>query len=509
MLNQIAWLVPLLPLLAAACIGIGFVLGVNRGESGERQTYLLAVGAIAASFVLMLALDIHAMIDGIPGYLLYGEWFHSGEFTFSISLLLDGLGLVFGTLFALLLLIAIRFSVNYMHREAGFQRFFMILSLFASAMLLIVQAGSGTLTFVGWELAGVSSYLLIGYAIDRNTATQNANYAFITNRIGDAGFILGLFVSLSLFGTTEWTLLSSLESDQQTLLRGMLIAGFLVAALAKSAQLPFAAWISKALEGPTPSSAIFYGSLMVHAGVFLVIRLQPLIEQTPVMMWVLVFIGGLTALYGWLAGLVQTDVKSSLMFSTTSQVGLMFVSCGLGWFEFAAWYLALHAIWRAYQFLASPGLMHMVTRAARPVPSWLARQQSLYTVALQRLWLEQLAEWLLIRPVDALSRELVDFDDKVVNRIAGLPNEQSSLTRGGESQWVTNIGRGRGFAGRTMEKTANAMHWFEEHLILKGSGDGLLGVIQHLGLYMQRVEQLLAQPRYLVLMILATFAVII
>ncbi|MEA3303994.1 MAG: hypothetical protein U9Q75_12050, partial [Pseudomonadota bacterium] len=127
MLNQIAWLVPLLPLLAAACIGIGFVLGVNRGESGERQTYLLAVGAIAASFVLMLALGIHAMIDGIPGYLRYGEWFHSGEFTFSISLLLDGLGLVFGTLFALLLLIAIRFSVNYMHREAGFQRFFMIL----------------------------------------------------------------------------------------------------------------------------------------------------------------------------------------------------------------------------------------------------------------------------------------------------------------------------------------------------------------------------------------------
>ena len=161
MLNQIAWLVPLLPLLAAAWIGAGFLLGVNRGESGERHTFMVAVGAIAVSFVLMLALVVESVIHGIPGYLLYGEWFHSGEFTIAVSVLLDGLGLAFGTLFALLLLIAIRFSVNYMHREAGFQRFFTYLNLFMGAMLLLILGNNFLVLFVGWEGVGLCSYLLI------------------------------------------------------------------------------------------------------------------------------------------------------------------------------------------------------------------------------------------------------------------------------------------------------------------------------------------------------------
>jgi NADH:ubiquinone oxidoreductase subunit 5 (subunit L)/multisubunit Na+/H+ antiporter MnhA subunit len=289
----------------------------------------------------------------------------------------------------------------------------------------------------------------------------------------------------------------------------MMLGGFLIAALAKSAMLPFSSWISRALEGPTPSSAIFYGSLMVHAGVYLVIRLEFLFEQVPILMTVLVVIGVLTALYGWLSALVQTDVKSSLMFSTTAQVGLMFAECGMGWFELAAWHLALHAIWRAWQFLSSPALMHMVSRPARPVSPWLQKSGFLYTAALQRFWLDHFADWFLLRPIQSLSKEVRDFDEKVVNRIIGLPTEQGGLQGLRQQKWIDNVGKGRGASGKLMEMVASAFEWFEHKLILQGGGEGLIKVINHLGGYMLTIEKLLNQPRYLILVIAITFVVII
>ena len=314
-----------------------------------------------------------------------------------------------------------------MHREAGFQRFFALLDLFAGAMLLIVLAGNAALAFVGWELAGISSFLLIAYSYDRPIAAANATRVFVTNRIGDTGFVLGIFLAFAWLGGIEWPAMYAALPQIDRLSAGVVAGGFLLAALAKSAQVPFAPWIARALEGPTPSSAVFYGSLMVHAGVYLVIRLEPLFLHAPAMMTLLAFFGLLTAAYGYLAGLTQTDVKSALIFSTTTQVGLMFFACGMGWFTLAAWHLAAHAVWRAYQFLGAPSLMHQLNAPPRPAPRWLTRSRTLYTASVQRFWLDPLADVLVVHPTRAMARDVAAFDDEVVSRAAGAPDTEGGI----------------------------------------------------------------------------------
>ncbi len=512
-------MIPLLPLLAAGWIGLSYVYEGNRGEPGEKITARVALGAGLLSLVCLLLVDLYALLTGhVPGQVQIMEWLNSGDYQINISFTLDALGLSMATLVAVISLITLRFSVNYLHREAGFQRFFMTLCLFMSAMLLIVMSGSAVMAFIGWELAGVSSYLLIGYSLDRPTATNNATRAFVTNRIGDAGFILAIFLALTWIGDVEWPGILSGVSGMSTLTAGLLAFGFLLAALVKSAQVPFSPWIARALEGPTPSSAVFYGSLMVHAGVFLVIRLQPVFEQTPLMMIFLVIFGLTTALYGYLTGLVQTDVKSMLIFSTIAQVGLMFLECGLGLFDLAAWHLAAHAIWRAYQFLSSPAHMHLMSHPTRPVPAWLGRRRWLYTAAVNRFWLGSIGDWLLTRPTKKLAQDAQNFDDRVIIPLVGLPTQADAISslaqweqhKGGQRPLAEgDIGLGHGLAGKLMEGIASLLHWFEEHLVLKGGGEGLINTIQRVGGQLQKIEVLLSQPRYLLLLIMATFAVII
>ncbi|MEA3277762.1 MAG: proton-conducting transporter membrane subunit [Pseudomonadota bacterium] len=515
-MENYAWLIPALPLTASLWIAADYLVHGNRGEAGEKQTAWVAQGAAGLSLLLALLLALPALWQGAPGQVQVAEWLRSGDLVLNISFTLDPLGLAMTTLVAFISLLTLRFSINYLHREAGFQRFFLVLCLFMAAMELIVMAGSAFLTFVGWELAGVGSYLLIAYAFERPNASRNATRAFVTNRIGDAGFLLALFLSWHWLGGVEWTTIESGAAQLSTVNADLLALGFLLAALAKSAQVPFAPWIARALEGPTPSSAVFYGSLMVHAGVFLLLRLEPLLLQAPQVASLLLVLGLLTALYGWLSGLTQTDVKSALMFSTTAQVGLMFVWCGLGWFELAAWHLALNALWRAYQFLHAPALMHLISRPARPVPPWLAGRQRLRTAALHRFWLDSVADWLLVRPTRALARDADRFDETVVSRMVGLPEQEHALSS--LSDWEARkqqgtgsevIGQGRGILGRSMEWLANLLHWFEDRLVLHGGGEGLMRTLRHLGGYALRIERLLESPRYLLLLIMATFVVIL
>ncbi|MEN8169904.1 MAG: proton-conducting transporter membrane subunit [Pseudomonadota bacterium] len=509
MLLKLIPLIPVLPLLATLWIAISYAFGPNRGEVGEKMTSRIALMASGLSLLIILAIDIMSLRYGAtPGQVVLGQWLAVGEYQVNISFTLDALGLMMTTLVALIAFLTLRFSVNYMHREAGFQRFFMVMSLFTAAMLLIVSAGNALLMFIGWELAGVSSYLLIAYVFERPTATTNATRAFVTNRIGDAGFILALFLAISGLGGVEWpTLLGaniSAGGEMESLGAAMLAGAFLIAALAKSAQFPFAAWIGRALEGPTPSSAIFYGSLMVHAGVYLLIRLQPLFEQVPALSPLLVIFGLISVLYGWLGAQVQSDVKSGLMFATTAQVGLMFIECGLGWYELATWHLMAHASWRALQFLSSPSMLQLVEHPARPVPGWLRRRHWLYNATLQRFWLDELSDSLLVRPTHELAREVERFDATVVNRMVG--HEGSGSVTVAESKG--GIGTGRGLVGRGMEWLASRMEWLEENLILRSGGEGLIGLIARIGKQAQLIEKLLEQPRYLWLMIMATFVVI-
>ena len=503
------WLIPLLPLLAAAWIVLGYIFNFNRGEPGEAQTSRVALAASGLSLLLMLAVDIYAMLYGEPGQLKLGRWLVSGDYTVYISFTLDALGLVMTTLMALISLLTIKFSVNYLHREAGYQRFFLVMCIFNSAMILITLSGNAVLTMIGWEMAGVSSFLLISYALDRPTATGNANQAFITNRIGDGGFILAIALSFIWLGGVEWTDILQHQQDLSSLHLGLIAGSFLLAALVKSALFPFSTWISKALEGPTPSSAVFYGSLMVHAGIYLVIRLEPLFMLDGALLPLLLVIGLITFAYGFLGGLVQTDVKSALIFSVISQVGVMLTLCGLGLFDWAAVYLVLHAIWRAYQFLHAPSHMHLMSRPTRQASQLIQKWPWLYTAALQRFWLDHLIKWMLVNPSLNLSRDARSFDEKVVQKVVGLPGQASALSSLDQLESESKIGKGRGIAGAIMEWLANILGWFEEHLVLGGAGDGLMKAIHELGSYVLKIDVMLSQPRYLVILIIATFVVIL
>jgi formate hydrogenlyase subunit 3/multisubunit Na+/H+ antiporter MnhD subunit len=498
-------LIPLLPLLAAAVIAVRILLGRDRGDGAEPGTAWLALGATLASLGLLAAFDVAALTASMPGQVVAGEWFASGAVRLNLSFVIDRLSLTVATTVALIGAVALRFSTAYLHREVGFHRFFLAMSLFLAGMQLIVLAGNAVLAFVGWELAGVSSWMLIGYVYERVTATVNAQRAFLTNRIGDAGFLLGIGLAFMWVGSVEWPDLAAARLE--TLLVGLLALGFIVAALAKSAQVPFAPWIARALEGPTPSSAIFYGALMVHAGVYLLLRLEPLLVQVPTMLAMLAALGLLTALYGWLSGLAQTDVKSSLIFATTTQVGLMFFEVGLGLFELATWHLILHAIWRAWQFLSSPAYLAMVdARPAPPAPAWLGGCGWLHTAALQRFWLEPLTDWLLVRPSLNIARDVRAIDESVVSRLVGLPAETrtTALMEDGDS-----VVRGHGVAGSLLEWAAGHLERFESRLILQEGGGRLSRLLGSLGAVFEAIEIQLERPLYLMLLVMATFVVIL
>ncbi len=498
-------LVPLLPLLVAVAIALLHLAGRARGEAGEPLTARLTLGASLLGLLVLLLLDGFALVLGTPGQVRVATWFASGNLEVPLSFTLDGLALGFGTLVACIALVTLKFSVQYMHREVGFHRFFIGMNLFVAGMLFIILAGNAVLAFVGWELAGVSSWMLIGYACERETATVNAQRAFLTNRVGDAGFLLGMALAYLWLGSLDWADIAMGAEHLPTLYISLLSLGFLTAALAKSAQVPFSPWIARALEGPTPSSAIFYGAVMVHAGVYLVIRLEPVLSEAPGVMSLLALLGLATALYGGIVGYVQTDVKSALLFATLTQVGLMFLACGLGFFQVAAWHMALHTIWRAWQFLAAPSYMHLLDRATPAAPAWLRRSPRLYTAALQRFWLETLADRLLTRPTQALARDMRAVDDNVVHHIMGMSQAQRAAALLEEEAVV----KGRGLAGGLLMWLARQLDHFEQHLVLRGIGGRLGAGMQRLGHWLTWVESLFEQPRYLLLIVMVTMVVIL
>lgn len=495
-----------LPVLASFWIGVGLLAGWNRGEAGERETALVSSWATGLALGVLLLVDVRALLAGAaPGSIRLFPWMETVGYRVMIGFTLDALGLSLATLAALLAFLTTRFSVHYLHREAGFQRFFALLNLFVAALLLLLIAGNAVLAFVGWELMGLTSYLLIGYALDRETATVNATRVFITNRVGDAGFTTGILFSFIWLGGVEWSDMVSGVALLDSFQLGIVTGGFLLAAMVKSAQFPFAAWIGRALEGPTPSSAIFYGALMVHAGVYLLLRLENLIAHSPFFMVVLCMLGGSTVLYGVLVGLVQTDVKSGLICATQAQVGLMVVMCGLGWFDLAAWYLAFHAGWRAYQFLSAPFYMHLLDGPTPPTWAGLHRRQGLFVAALARFWLDPLTDLLITRPSYSLARDVQSLDDRLVNRLLGSgPMERVLFSETGGASAVTGVG----LPGRVLERVATRLQRLED-LILGMGGADMSRTVSRLGGYLQRLDHLFSEPRYLVLMILLTFVAIL
>lgn len=497
----VAW-VPAGPLLVSAVLALGLLFGRLSGDAAERCTAAWMTVASGASLLLLLGIDLAAWHGGWPGRYAYGTWLAGEHWQVKLNFQMDELALTVATCFAFIAWLTARFAANYLHREAGFQRFYLILGVFISGIQLVVLAGNALFAFVGWEMCGIASFLLIAYAWERPTATANALFAFVTNRIGDAGWLFALGLAIVWVGSLDWSDL--LQSGRLPVVEARMLAlGLVLAALVKSGQLPFSPWVARALEGPTPSSAVFYGAILIHAGVFLLLRLDPLLAQVPDLRAGLILVGQATAAYALVVSWVQSDIKSALIYATLFQVGIMVAEIGAGWVRWASWHLCLHAAWRFVHFLLSPSWLRISQGRPPSPPAWLARWQRFYTAALQAFWLDRLALILLLQPTLGFAKDARRLERDFIDPSLGQVGQGRPVAA--DRPLVT----ADGWPGRLLAALSQQLQRLENRLLLRGRGGTAEQAMRHLGAYLRTLENLFEQPRYLMMAVMATFVVIL
>jgi NADH-quinone oxidoreductase subunit L len=379
-LNHI-WLIPLLPAFGAAVM---FFFGRKLQKTTVSAVcvgtivlaFLLACGAVwqysawsssQEHFHQPYEKTLYTWLGSDTGHLTYKT--QSGapaEFRADAGFLLDPLSsiwLLFVTGVGMLIHI---YSTGYMAHEGGYYRFFGYLNLFMFSMLTLILANNYVLLFVGWEGVGLCSYLLIGFYFHRKSASDAANKAFIVNRIGDAGFLLGMFFIAWIFGSLQFTKVTTLaragnfSPETLTYITAATLLLF-VGACGKSAQLPLYIWLPDAMEGPTPVSALIHAATMVTAGVYMVARSNALFVLAPMSMKTVAIVGALTAIFAASIGLVQNDIKRVLAYSTVSQLGYMFLALGVGAFAAGVFHVFTHAFFKALLFLGSGSVIHAMS----------------------------------------------------------------------------------------------------------------------------------------------------
>lgn len=409
-------LAPVWPFLGALTITL---LLLPRTRPSERLVTAIASAAMWLSLASALCGVALRLAAGPVDYRL-GNWYSAVDYNFPLVLLFDGLSAAMSSFIALMLVTTAKFSSTYLHRERGFTRFFLLMLFFAAGMQLLVLAGSVELLFIGWEFVGMTSVLLVAFFHERLAPVQAAIRVLVTYRICDIGLLLGGVWLHHWLHTTVWVDAFAQMDAHPSAIGGLAVALALVfAAMGKSAQFPVGGWLPRAMEGPTASSAVFYGSLSVHAGVYLLLRAAPLIEASLVARVALIVIGLVTAVMAALSSQVSADAKSAVAYATASQVGVMFVECGLGLYTLATVHLIAHATLRFYQFLRTPTALHDALRrqaqlgrtesdeaAARWEGVALRRRRALYRLALERFSVETALDRWITRPIMGVSRLL-------------------------------------------------------------------------------------------------------
>ncbi len=360
-LLDIAWVIPALPALGAVVLLL-FGKRIGEPKAGWIATILIGL-SFAASVVAFFALrslnpDVRTNVS--QGF----TWIQAGSFKVDFRFLVDPLSstmILFVTGVGTLIHI---YSIGYMHGDERFSRFFAYLNLFAASMLVLVLGSSFLLTFMGWEGVGLCSYLLISFWFERNSAAVAGKKAFITNRVGDFGFMLAMFLIFQKLGTLDYSALgstahvpaaiSALPHSTLTAIALLLFVG----AMGKSAQLPLHIWLPDAMEGPTPVSALIHAATMVTAGVFLLVRAHVFFDFAPHAGTVVAWVGAITALYAASVALVQNDIKRVLAYSTISQLGYMFLAVGVGAYSAAIFHMITHAFFKALLFLGAGSVIH-------------------------------------------------------------------------------------------------------------------------------------------------------
>lgn len=352
------WLIPILPLAGAAINGL---FGKNFSRRAISTVALVFSGAAFAWALI-------AVLRFWPGTTPYQEflthWIRAGNFSADFAFYLDRLSVVMVLVVTGVGFLIHIYSVGYMWDDPGYYRFFSYLNLFMFFMLTLVLANNYLLMFIGWEGVGLASYLLIGFWFTKDSAASAGKKAFIVNRIGDFGFLIGLFLLIQHFGSLNFTEVFDRVQPMGVEAEGGLLTAIgillMVGACGKSAQIPLYVWLPDAMEGPTPVSALIHAATMVTAGVYMVSRSHLIFERAPIALTVVAIIGTLTALFAATIGVAQTDIKKVLAYSTVSQLGYMFMACGVGAFSAGIFHLMTHAFFKGLLFLAAGSVIHAV-----------------------------------------------------------------------------------------------------------------------------------------------------
>lgn len=357
LLNNMLLIFFLLPFLA-------FFITLLISSKKEKQIALTAQFFLVVQLILTFVFSIKWVIDGRQPILETGiTLYKSSEFNFGIDFYYDGLSGLQLIVASLLCLIIAKYSRTYMHRESGYKRFYNHFLLFYAGLNLLFLSGNYETFFLGWEIVGITSFLLIAFYRERYLPVRNAMKVLSFYRLGDVALMGGIWFSHHMFETNikfnvfnnpDEMLMVLNEHPRQLMLVGFLLV---IAAAVKSAQFPFSSWLPRAMEGPTVSSAVFYGALSVHLGIFLLLRTYPLWSGILLLRFVLIIVGVISMLIGYTTSSVQSSAKPQLAYAVLTQLGIMFIEIGFGFINLAMWHMAAHAILRMYQLLISPSAM--------------------------------------------------------------------------------------------------------------------------------------------------------
>jgi NAD(P)H-quinone oxidoreductase subunit 5 len=362
-LYDYAWLIPVFPLAGAMLVGLGLI-SLNKFTNKLRDlNAVLIISLMGAAMAMSFAL-LASQFQGHPTYIQSFEWASAGNFHLNMGYTIDhltSLMLVIVTTVAMLVMI---YTHGYMSHDKGYVRFYAYLSLFSSSMLGLVISPNLVQVYIFWELVGMCSYLLIGFWYDRKAAADACQKAFVTNRVGDFGLLLGMLGIYWATGSFDFQIMGDRlqELVETGAIGGALAALFAILVfmgpVAKSAQFPLHVWLPDAMEGPTPISALIHAATMVAAGVFLIARMYPVFEQIPTAMNTIAWTGATTAFLGASIAITQNDIKKGLAYSTMSQLGYMVMAMGVGAYSAGLFHLMTHAYFKAMMFLGSGSVIH-------------------------------------------------------------------------------------------------------------------------------------------------------
>ena len=352
--------VPLAPLAGALLAGIfGTAFGGNW--IGRRLSHTLTIVGVLTAFILSALTLKSVVLDGARFNETLYTWMVVGGLKMEVGFLIDGLSAMMMCVVTFVSLMVHIYTIGYMEEDAGYNRFFSYISMFTVAMLMLVMSNNMLQLFFGWEAVGLMSYLLIGFWYNKPTAIFANMKAFLVNRVGDFGFILGIGLLFAYTGTLNYgeafakadTLVGLTLPGTSWMLVTVICICLFIGAMGKSAQFPLHVWLPDSMEGPTPISALIHAATMVTAGIFMVARMSPLFEMSDTALSFMMFIGAITALFMGFLGIIQNDIKRVVAYSTLSQLGYMTVALGASAYSVAVFHLMTHAFFKALLFLAA------------------------------------------------------------------------------------------------------------------------------------------------------------